>query len=159
MLMLTIFLRHDQSQNLDEIQARLKQTAFYQSFPPQGVSFSWYGKIFTFLTTKFGPAQLTSLTLVEIDEGSVNSYAAPGLIFLSPAGIGEKPNLRLLANEIGHQWWRHQVSPASKQNLWLDVGMATYCEMLYTVSATAQNGFAAAMILPDRAVDGPPRGA
>jgi len=37
MLMLTIFLRHDQSQNLDEIQARLKQTGFYQSFPPEGV--------------------------------------------------------------------------------------------------------------------------
>ena len=43
MLMLTIFLRHDQSQNLDEIQARLKQTGFYQSFPPQGVEVvSWH---------------------------------------------------------------------------------------------------------------------
>ena len=43
MLMLTIFLRHDQSQNLDEIQARLKQTGFYQSFPPEGVEVvSWH---------------------------------------------------------------------------------------------------------------------
>ena len=43
MLMLTIFLRHDQSQNLDEIQARLKQTGFYQSFPPPGVDVvSWH---------------------------------------------------------------------------------------------------------------------
>ena len=37
MLLLTIFLRHDQSQTLDEIQARLKQTGFYESFPPPGV--------------------------------------------------------------------------------------------------------------------------
>jgi len=43
MLLLTIFLRHDQSQTLDEIQARLKQTGFYESFPPQGVEVvSWH---------------------------------------------------------------------------------------------------------------------
>src|SRR5713101_5841413 len=43
MLLLTIFLRHDQSQTLDEIQARLKQTGFYESFPPPGVEVvSWH---------------------------------------------------------------------------------------------------------------------
>src|SRR5258708_37181876 len=43
MLLLTIFLRHDQSQTLDEIQARLKQTGFYESFPPPGVeAVSWH---------------------------------------------------------------------------------------------------------------------
>ncbi len=43
MLLLTIFLRHDQSQTLDEIQARLKQTGFYECFPPPGVEVvSWH---------------------------------------------------------------------------------------------------------------------
>jgi hypothetical protein len=43
MLLLTIFLRHDQSQTLEEIQAHLKRTGFYQSFPPQGIEVvSWH---------------------------------------------------------------------------------------------------------------------
>ena len=34
MMMLTIFLRHDQSKTLDEINQHLKQTGFDQKFPP-----------------------------------------------------------------------------------------------------------------------------
>jgi len=43
MLLLTIFLRHDQSQTLEQIQAHLKRTGFYESFPPPGIEIvSWY---------------------------------------------------------------------------------------------------------------------
>jgi len=42
MLLLTIFLRHDQSKTLEQIQAHLKQTGFYKSFPPEGIEVvSW----------------------------------------------------------------------------------------------------------------------
>ena len=42
-MMLTIFLRHDQSKTLDEIRAHLEKTGFTASFPPQGVEVvSWY---------------------------------------------------------------------------------------------------------------------
>ena len=41
--MLTIFLRHDQSKTLDELQEHLKKTGFDQSFPPPGIEIvSWY---------------------------------------------------------------------------------------------------------------------
>ncbi len=90
------------------------------------------GKVLAFFSTKFGPSPVSSLSLVEIDSGSVNGYAAPGIIFLSPAAIGSKLNYRILAHEISHQWWRYLVSPASRSSLWLDEGLATYCEMLYT---------------------------
>ncbi len=89
------------------------------------------GKILSFFSSKFGPAPLTSLSLVEIDAGSVNGYSAPGMVFLSPRAIGSKLNYRLLANEISHEWWRHSVSPATNADLWLDEGLATYSEMLY----------------------------
>lgn len=36
-ILLTIFLRHDQTKTLDEIQAHLKKTGFDKSFPPAGV--------------------------------------------------------------------------------------------------------------------------
>ena len=42
-ILLTIFLKHDQSKTLDEIEAQLKQNGFYRKFPPQGVEVvSWY---------------------------------------------------------------------------------------------------------------------
>ncbi len=41
--MLTIFLRHDESKTLDEINEHLKQTGFTKNFPPKGVEVvSWY---------------------------------------------------------------------------------------------------------------------
>lgn len=42
-LLLTVFFRHDQSRNLDQIQAYLKESGFWKEFPPQGVEVvSWY---------------------------------------------------------------------------------------------------------------------
>jgi hypothetical protein len=42
-ILLTIFLKHDQSKNLEEIQAQLRKNGFYQQFPPSGVEvISWY---------------------------------------------------------------------------------------------------------------------
>jgi hypothetical protein len=42
-ILLTIFLRHDQSKTLDEINEHLKQTGWYDKFPPKGVEIvSWY---------------------------------------------------------------------------------------------------------------------
>jgi len=42
-LMLTIFLRHDQTKTVDQINEHLKQTGWYDKFPPEGVEIiSWY---------------------------------------------------------------------------------------------------------------------
>jgi len=42
-ILLTIFLRHDQSKTLTEIRAQLDRTGFMQAFPPAGVEVvSWY---------------------------------------------------------------------------------------------------------------------
>ena len=42
-LLLTVFLRHDQSKTLPEINERLKQNGYYTKFPPEGIEVvSWY---------------------------------------------------------------------------------------------------------------------
>ena len=42
-ILLTVFLKHDQSKNLDEIQQILTDQGFFEAFPPKGVSVvSWY---------------------------------------------------------------------------------------------------------------------
>jgi hypothetical protein len=41
--LLTIFLRHDQSKTVDQINDHLRQTGWYDKFPPEGVEIvSWY---------------------------------------------------------------------------------------------------------------------
>jgi hypothetical protein len=43
MQMLTIFLRHDESKTVDEINQHLRQTGWFRDFPPPGVEvLSWY---------------------------------------------------------------------------------------------------------------------
>jgi hypothetical protein len=42
-ILLTIFLKHQQSMNLGEINQKLDQTGFWKNFPPEGVAVkSWY---------------------------------------------------------------------------------------------------------------------
>lgn len=42
-ILLTIFLKHDQSKSLEEIQDILTKQGFFEAFPPKGVSVvSWY---------------------------------------------------------------------------------------------------------------------
>lgn len=42
-VLLTIFLKHQQDKNLAEINERLSEGSFYQTFPPEGVDVvSWY---------------------------------------------------------------------------------------------------------------------
>jgi hypothetical protein len=42
-MLLTIFFKHDQSKNLDEINEQLKRQKFYEKFPPKDVEIvSWY---------------------------------------------------------------------------------------------------------------------
>ena len=41
--LLTVFLRHDESKTLAEINQHLQQTGYYKQFPPQGIEVvSWY---------------------------------------------------------------------------------------------------------------------
>ena len=46
--MLTVFLRHDQTKTVDQINEHLKQTGWYDKFPPDGVDnlLRWTGTLF-----------------------------------------------------------------------------------------------------------------
>lgn len=42
-MLLTVVLRHDQSMNSGEIREKLRETGFYEAFPPEGIEIvSWY---------------------------------------------------------------------------------------------------------------------
>ena len=93
------------------------------------------GKEMSYFTGMFGLPPYANLTVIETEDGAPNGYAAPGLLFLNPHGIGHEPNGRLLANEISRQWFEELVSPASRNHLWLTNGLAAYSELLWTEHA------------------------
>jgi hypothetical protein len=90
------------------------------------------GKMMTQFTSLYGLPPYANLTLVETEAGAPNGYAAPGLVFLAPGTIGARVNAKVLSNEISRQWWEELASPVSRNQLWLENGMATYSELLWT---------------------------
>jgi hypothetical protein len=75
-MMLTIFLKHDQSKTLDEINQHLKQTGFTENFPPAGTeAVSWYvmmgiGQV---VTLRFPAEKLRDVNLA-IERGAWGAY-------------------------------------------------------------------------------------
>ena len=71
-VLLTIFLKHDQSQNLDAIQGRLKANDWWERFPPEGVEvLSWvvamgFGQIVTLRM----PPHLIPVVNVELERSA-----------------------------------------------------------------------------------------
>ena len=90
------------------------------------------GKIMSYFTGVFGLPPYANLTVVETEEGAPNGFAAPGMIFLAPRGIGKQANSKLLANQISRQWFEELLSPATRNHLWLTNGLAAYAELLWS---------------------------
>ncbi len=93
------------------------------------------GKIMSYFTGMFGVPPYADTAVVETENGAPNGYAAPGLMFIAPRNITRQVSSKLLANEVGRQWWEEMVSPATRNHLWLENGMAAYCELLWTEHA------------------------
>ena len=76
LIMMTIFLRHDETKTLDEINAHLNKTGFQKNFPPPGVEVvSWYvmmgiGQV---VTLRFPPAKLREVNL-QIEHGAWGAF-------------------------------------------------------------------------------------
>jgi hypothetical protein len=75
-MMLTIFLKHDQSKTLDEIDKHLRETGFNKNFPPPGVEVvSWYvmmgiGQV---VTLRFPAEKLREVNLA-IEHGAWGAF-------------------------------------------------------------------------------------
>ncbi|HEY3930025.1 MAG TPA: M1 family aminopeptidase [Candidatus Koribacter sp.] len=91
--------------------------------------------------TLFAPPVSSTLSVVELPDDTVPSAWAPEIAALAAHNITEKTNYRLLANTIAHQWWGVQVSPASKNDWWLNDGFARYTEALYIEHLVGEAGF------------------
>ncbi len=98
-------------------------------------------KEFFYFTTTFGPSFGNTLNVVEIPNDTVPSAWAPEIAALASRSFIGKLNYRLLANTISHQWWGTMVSPAAKNDWWLNDGFARYSEALYVEHVAGRAGF------------------
>jgi aminopeptidase N len=97
-------------------------------------------KEFTYYITLYGPAPSTTLKVVEIPDDTVPAAWAPEMAIISSRAVTEKVNYRLLANTISRQWWGASVSPASRDDWWLNDGFARYSEARYVEQAAGEAG-------------------
>jgi tetratricopeptide (TPR) repeat protein len=95
---------------------------------------------FTYFITLYGIPQSQRLNVVELPSDTVPYAWAPEIAGIAGHSITEKPNYRLLANAIAHQWWGVSVSPAAKDDWWLTDGFSRYSEAMYVESASGQAG-------------------
>jgi tetratricopeptide (TPR) repeat protein len=95
---------------------------------------------FTYFITLYGIPQSQKLNVVELPSDTVPYAWAPEIAGIAGHSITEKPNYRLLANAIAHQWWGVSVSPATKDAWWLSDGFSRYSEAMYVESAAGQAG-------------------
>ena len=119
------------------------KTYFY--FPTAQKMVQAYGdeiaKALSFFTNIYGVPPRLSLTVVETEAGAANGYSAPGILFLSPGGIGTQVNTKLVANQVSRQWFGTLVSPTTRNHMWLENGMARYSEMLYDENRNGAGAF------------------
>ena len=97
-------------------------------------------KEFTYFITLYGPPSSNVLRVVELPDDTLPSAWAPEMAALASRGITPRTNYRLLANTIAHQWWGVSVSPATRDDWWLEDGFARYSEARYIENAAGAGG-------------------
>src|SRR5467141_2950551 len=79
----------------------------------------------------FGPIPDPSFTLIQIPDGTLRDFAAPGVLLLSQHIWDPKASDRTIARLMASQWWGIQVMPATPSDVWISDGLARYSEALY----------------------------
>jgi hypothetical protein len=96
--------------------------------------------IVDFYNDEFGPLPAPGLTVAQLPDGTVDGFAAPGLLLVSARQWLAKPNERLLADLAAHQWWGAQVTAATSSDVWITDGLARYSEGLFVEQNSGKEG-------------------
>jgi aminopeptidase N len=98
-------------------------------------------RMLNYFSAEFGPLPQPSIGVVQIPEGTVPAYSAPGLVLVSRRQWDPRVNYRLLAHLVAKQWFGYQVTPASSSDVWLSDGVSRYLEALYVQHLAGEEGF------------------
>lgn len=79
----------------------------------------------------FGPIPDPTLTIIQLPDGTVRDFAAPGVLLLSQRSWDPKASDRTIARLVASQWWGVQILPATPGDVWITDGLARYSEAMY----------------------------
>jgi tetratricopeptide (TPR) repeat protein len=96
--------------------------------------------VIDYFNDKFGPLPAPGLAVAQLPDGTVDGYAAPGLVLISARQWLAKPNERLIADLVAREWWGAQVAAASPSDVWLTDGLSRYSEGLYVEESASKEG-------------------
>lgn len=106
-------------------------TMFFNNVAMANATGAMVSKAMNFLSDLNGKPPSVNLYLAETFKGFPNGYSAPGMLFLSPSGIGTEVNQRLIVNQVSRQWWGGLLSPTTRNHIWIVNGLARYSESMY----------------------------
>src|SRR6266849_6547842 len=79
----------------------------------------------------FGPIPDPTFKVIQLPDGTLRDYAAPGVLLLSQRIWDPKASDRTIARLVASQWWGVQGLPATPADVWISDGLARYSEALY----------------------------
>jgi aminopeptidase N len=85
----------------------------------------------TVFSDLFGGLQDTAFTVIQLPDGTVRDFAAPGVLLLSRHLWEPKTAERTIARLVAAQWFGNSVLPATAADVWVTDGLTRYCEELY----------------------------
>lgn len=122
-------------------------TPYHVYFRPEhSAAASDYGtelaRIGAFYGSLLGPAGYRNLTIVELDDKfAAWGQTVPTMIWLATRNFGGPFPYRLLAHELGHQWWGVDVEGREHSDNWVQEGFAGYCEAMYEMAVYGSRGY------------------
>jgi tetratricopeptide (TPR) repeat protein len=85
----------------------------------------------TMFSDMFGALHEPEFSVIQIPDGTLRDFAAPGALLLSKRIWDPKASDRTIARLVASQWWGNAVLPASQGDVWISDGLARYSEELY----------------------------
>jgi aminopeptidase N len=79
----------------------------------------------------FGPLPDPDIVVVELPDGTLRDFSAPGVVMLGHRVWDPKYSDRTLSRLVAGQWWGSEVLAASTADAWISDGLARYSEELY----------------------------
>ncbi|HMD37837.1 MAG TPA: M1 family aminopeptidase [Candidatus Acidoferrum sp.] len=85
----------------------------------------------TVFSDMFGGLPETDMTVIQLPDGTVRDFAAPGVLMLNRRQWEPKSAERTIARLVASQWFGSSVLPASPADVWVTDGLSRYCEAMY----------------------------
>ena len=99
----------------------------------------------TYFSDLFGGLPDRNVAIVQIPDGTLPFYSAPGLVLISARQWSERPDQRLVAEVTAGQWWNNSILPASPADVWLSDGLSRYSGALFAEEVDGAAGLKKAL--------------